>query len=1610
MADKQAIMSTFDQALIDENVPANRVPYFRSIFQQESGSGGNTKTSSAGAVGAMQIIPSTFNSVADTGWDINDISHNARAGIRYANKMLELGGGNFALGAAGYYGGPGGLAKARAGVAVGDPRNPNAPTTLQYGQQVVDRMGGAGGVSVDAGGAVPEPTSKQRVRALSATEALIQQQRGLPGAAATAPLDEAALFTKAGEELAAKEEARPTGLEMFGAALSGATTSRAARAVMHRYEQAKDVLTDAPENIVDPAWKPPFADLVGRPRDQIQELAETPNKARYEALLAKWGEEDFRNKTINDRGLGLGLGLSLGAELIDPVNLATGGYAAMRAAAGIAQAAKAGNTLGVVGRSIAENLVQGTAVEGAIQLGEGKFDPGNLALSLLADSVLGAAAGNFVSFRANGMRELQVAAASKLEREGAMLEKARGNLGPAHTQAQLDTEYLRLRTEEMKAPFVEAFSPARADRKLMTSPDEAIAKSESLLTNVVPELRQGDGANFNTTATIAREDFGKFANAEGFAERAAKFVPGGQYEPQIALRSGGTATTLAELEKLPAGIHAAASVPNTARLALDGANSILRKMLGEDFRVTLDVAKLATPDGKAYRGEVLQVSEKAAMVRVSSTLGPQDMLRTTMHEMSHIVFNKYVSKLSSEELGKLDNAFQRFIEANKSPDGWGDKARAMRFSLLSPDLDPSNTKPKFVESTAYGLSRDEFSAEQIVKFFEEDAATANKTGFTANVKATVKAAVMQVLEFLRLAKRENIGVSDEYRSFVESIMEGKYADKPSSFEPKGIQRDVASDGVEATAFLTNPDAIRFGMATVPVATAADRATAKAMLDLHLKAEEWSKANPFDAAWKKRAGNLADNSLFNVASTGLLMLKSPSPLLRMIASELLEDASGVAAKRNSTAAISKKLRQEFYMGNSIPDVQNSYAMWRKDAGGSLIDDTFGGGEVRARFDKEVAQEIEARRLNGGQRANPNEFVDAAVRSLHGAYERMRLDQISNKTLGWAGLPTKEQWYMPHSMSPNKVNVLSNSERQVLHNVLVEQYTSIEGWDAVFSDKLAAKVVEAVRGRALGSYDTKIGGNSAASAEVIEEALGTMGLSAEEIRSRMANFNKGAANFTKARIDLDLNKVYSVDGKDFKLIDLFETDQLTLLRSQAGRVSGEVALARHGVYGKPGLDIIRKAMQYGEDGARLVTHEDKRGLESFDQIAAEFLNAPFGKSAGKGIERAMMLNSAVRLGGIVYNQFAEFINGMTHVGVNGVMSSIAGIPRLRKEIDALVRGEKVNNGLLDSIETLGGAEFGTDAYKMILPYDSPDHAYPTYGTDTLTSADRLLRGAGHLQAKLSLWRYVHSAQQRGMAEQVVAKMARYVKEGREDVALAQFGIGKDLADRMRLDIDKVAQFGPSGKTIGFDVTKFTDKDVAEQVVQSVHRGVSQIIQSTFIGEQGKWAHDGYMKLMTQFRSFSIVSMEKQWARQRNSRGTAGALGILVGSMGAAIPVYMARVYASSIGKDDQEAYIEKRLHPAMLARAVLNYVGLSGTAPDLLDAGAALAPDAWGMGAMTGGRAGTDTDFIGNLIVPSASIVNDSWKALQNLDDPAKLAKVLPLSRVPLLLPAINALTD
>ena len=130
----------FDEAARLEGMSGVILDLAKSIYLQESSGGKNTKTSNAGAVGGMQVMPATFKGLADKGWVNTDPVHNARAGMRLIKQLHTANGGDPSLTAVGYYGGQGAVNKARNGQAVSDPRNPNAPDTFRYSDEVLSRM------------------------------------------------------------------------------------------------------------------------------------------------------------------------------------------------------------------------------------------------------------------------------------------------------------------------------------------------------------------------------------------------------------------------------------------------------------------------------------------------------------------------------------------------------------------------------------------------------------------------------------------------------------------------------------------------------------------------------------------------------------------------------------------------------------------------------------------------------------------------------------------------------------------------------------------------------------------------------------------------------------------------------------------------------------------------------------------------------------------------------------------------------------------------------------------------------------------------------------------------------------------------------------------------------------------------------------------------------------------------------------------------------------------------------------------------------------------------------------------------------------------------------
>jgi hypothetical protein len=377
-----------------------------------------------------------------------------------------------------------------------------------------------------------------------------------------------------------------------------------------------------------------------------------------------------------------------------------------------------------------------------------------------------------------------------------------------------------------------------------------------------------------------------------------------------------------------------------------------------------------------------------------------------------------------------------------------------------------------------------------------------------------------------------------------------------------------------------------------------------------------------------------------------------------------------------------------------------------------------------------------------------------------------------------------------------------------------------------------------------------------------------------------------------------------------------------------------------------------------------------------------------------------------------QLGEYINTATGIGIDGTLKAMASAPRLRAEIHALARGEKVNNSILESIELPdGGGEFGLTNYKMVTLYDNPAAVYDGYGTSGVGVGTRLLRAASFGLSSISAHRLIHAVQTRGVAEQITLKAIRYIRDGGESIALRDMGFDDATVAALKADLPNMVTWGPNGGVAKYDLRKATNKEAAAKFITAVHRGSAQLIQDSFVGEKGKWQHSGVGKVLSQFRNFPLLAAEKQWGRQRGNRGAVVASLMLLASTGAILPLVYARVALNAAGRPDRDEYIDKMTTPYALARAALNYVSMAGMAGDLMDVlsgtAQAVAPEA--AASFTGTtRTGRAPTLAG--IVPLLGYGDEllGIPGAVGKGNPFAIAQTLPLSNVPWLTPIMNTL--
>jgi hypothetical protein len=289
--------------------------------------------------------------------------------------------------------------------------------------------------------------------------------------------------------------------------------------------------------------------------------------------------------------------------------------------------------------------------------------------------------------------------------------------------------------------------------------------------------------------------------------------------------------------------------------------------------------------------------------------------------------------------------------------------------------------------------------------------------------------------------------------------------------------------------------------------------------------------------------------------------------------------------------------------------------------------------------------------------------------------------------------------------------------------------------------------------------------------------------------------------------------------------------------------------------------------------------------------------------------------------------------------------------------------------------------------------------------LNGLDRAIRAGAQALPWFNGFHYVLAAQQRSMLKQIVTKSMKAIRDGNNDAALRDMGISDELLQKMRAELPNIATFDAEGRLASLDLRNAEDAMATGDYLTAMRRGTNQIIQGTFIGEQGYWAHNEQLRLLTQFRSYSLVGMEKQWSRQRATFGAEKSMGLFLGLAAFAVPLHLARVAMGAVGREDAAEYVASRTTPSAMGRAILNYVSLSGLAGDVLDVSYGVAT---GDALSGGGRGGQAFSSIG-AVVPAAGYIEQGLRAVTQ-HDPKDTIRLLPGGNLPYVTATLNTMVE
>lgn len=683
------------------------------------------------------------------------------------------------------------------------------------------------------------------------------------------------------------------------------------------------------------------------------------------------------------------------------------------------------------------------------------------------------------------------------------------------------------------------------------------------------------------------------------------------------------------------------------------------------------------------------------------------------------------------------------------------------------------------------------------------------------------------------------------------------------------------------------------------------AMSEGMAQLSQKAAEFLETRGInkqrEAAFSNTVSGQAAKKFYNfiketpIATDWDDLMNSNSNVAKVFAYKAFESASGIVRNNRSGAAVSTVYQNQIAAPVLVnyPDLVTKWASKRTDTPNFL---NTSRQSVIDSFNKEVVEELQYRYHDNVSNPNSDEFViqmadhiDAASAKAAGI---LKGSPSEIAVRGAEDLGPERGWFRQLWRGDRMIEVIKNIDKQsgkgagkaAITDTLTASYRKLHGWDEKYANRVAKAVVRGALARERG-IDTNLARMlDSEGAEYMIEFLRDHGFSKKDAERLIEGLKglkseQGKVNIVKNRKDIDLRE--QIPGTNYRLMDLVDTDIVTVWSQYSRRAAGASALARQGIQKSDKKRIIDAILsEEAATGKQTLSREQLEGMFSY------FEGGAFAGGVNPWARRALQLTNLSLLNSL----------GLTQTAEAGVQAAAVGVDAFRrsapKEVQELLSGK--NSALTEELRPWTAVIDGE--HRVFMDHLALDDTRVDPGAfaEAGKFMDGLLVRGSRIQGYVSGFYKVKQLQQRTAVRSVLYRLADMYKKDKAMSPARLYDMGftdKAMVDRIGGYFKNgTVELDDANNVLKMNFDKWDQEDVFDFAL-ILNRHTDQVVQKAMRGESSVWMHKTHGALLAHLKTFTILTMQKQLIRNARIMDTEASMAFIY-SLGTAAAAYSAQ----------------------------------------------------------------------------------------------------------------------